>query len=406
VTVTEADDPYATFDAMSQFVGTVAGDVRDPYPDLARKRRETPVERRQQVLYEGIAREAIYVYRYDDVAAVMRDAETFSSSVLRELMGIVMGPDVLVGLDAPEHRRHRSLVTPAFRAKALERWESTLVREVLDELIDQFADRGHAELVREVTFRFPVQVIAAILGIPRQDYLRFHRWAMAIINVAADPMTGLEASEALKQYLSTIVADRRANPGDDVISDLVTADLDGEQLTDDEIYSFLRLLLPGGAETTYRATGNCLFALLTHPEAMEAVLADRSILPQAVEESIRWETPLLISQRVAACDTEIGGVAVAAGTAVVPHIGSANHDEAHWDDAESFRLDRPPQPALMFGAGPHMCLGMHLARMEVRTAVDHLLDRLPNLRLDPDADDVHIHGESFRSPTQLPVLFG
>jgi cytochrome P450 len=406
VTVTDVDDPYADFDAMSQFVGTVAGDVRDPYPDLARRRRETPVEIRQQVLYEGIAREAVYVYRYDDVAAVMRDAETFSSGVLRELMGVVMGPDVLVGLDAPEHRRHRSLVTPAFRAKALERWEASLVREVIDELVDRFAGRGHAELVRELTFRFPVQVIAAILGVPRQDHPRFHRWAMAIINVAADPVAGLEASESLRQYLSTIVADRRRNPGDDVISDLVTAELDGERLTDDEIYSFLRLLLPGGAETTYRATGNCLFALLTHTDALEAVQADRALLPQAVEEGIRWETPLLISQRVATVDTEIAGVPVPAGMPVVPHIGSANHDEAHWDDPESFRLARPPQPALMFGAGPHMCLGMHLARMEVRVAIDHLLDRLPNLRLDPDADDVHIHGDSFRSPTQLPVLFG
>jgi cytochrome P450 len=149
-----------------------------------------------------------------------------------------------------------------------------------------------------------------------------------------------------------------------------------------------------------------LFALLTHTDALEAVQADRALLPQAVEEGIRWETPLLISQRVATVDTEIAGVPVPAGMPVVPHIGSANHDEAHWDDPESFRLARPPQPALMFGAGPHMCLGMHLARMEVRVAIDHLLDRLPNLRLDPDADDVHIHGDSFRSPTQLPVLFG
>ncbi|HVU72531.1 MAG TPA: cytochrome P450 [Mycobacteriales bacterium] len=390
---------------MSQFVGTVAGDVRNPYPELARKRREEPVEIRSQTLYEGVAREVAYVYRYDDVAEVMRDHETFSSSPNRELMGLVMGPDLIVGLDAPEHRRHRSLVAAAFRAKALER-ETSLVREVLDELIDRFAGRGHAELVRELTYRFPVQVIAEILGVPRADHTTFHRWSMAVINVAADPVAGIAASEALRDYFSGIVAQRRADPSDDVIGDLVTAELDGEKLTDDEIYTFLRLLLPGGAETTYRATGNVLFALLSHDGAYDEVRADRSLLPQAVEEGIRWETPLLISQRAATCDTEIAGVPIPQGMVVVPNLGSANHDEAHWDEPEEFRLHRAPQPALMFGAGPHMCIGMHLARMEVRVAIDQLMDRLPNLRLDPSVEDVHIHGDAFRSPTQLPVLFG
>jgi cytochrome P450 len=399
-------DPYADFDPMAQFRSTVAGDVRNPYPTLANKRRQAPVERRRQVLYEGIEHDAYYVYRYDDVAKVMRDNVTFSSSSIGELMGIVMGSNVIVGLDEPEHRRHRSLVNPAFRQKALARWEDTLISEVVNEEIDRFAGRGRAELVREFTFRFPVQVIAAILGLPRQDHTQFHRWAMAVINVAADPEAGLAASASLRDYFASILAQRRLEPADDVISDLAVAELDGERLEDDEIFSFLRLLLPGGAETTYRATGNFLFGLLSNPEQLEAVRADRSLLPQAVEEAIRWETPLLITSRVSTVESEVGGVTIPARAPIVPHLGSANHDEAHWDDPEAFNIFREQRPALMFGTGPHMCIGMHLARLEIRAAVGMLLDRLPNLRLDPDADDPHIHGETFRSPTQLPVLFG
>src|SRR5258708_15355751 len=180
-------DPYADFDPMAQFRSTVAGDVRTPYPTLAAKRRDSPIERRRQVLYEGIEHEAYYVYLYDDVARVMRDNVTFSSSSIGEMMGIVMGSDVIVGLDEPEHRRHRSLVNPAFRQKALARWEDTLISEVVNEEIDRFAARGRAELVREFTFRFPVQVIAAILGLPRRDHTQFHRWAVAIINVTPHP---------------------------------------------------------------------------------------------------------------------------------------------------------------------------------------------------------------------------
>jgi len=203
-----------------------------------------------------------------------------------------------------------------------------------------------------------------------------------------------------------VLEERRRQPADDLISDLAVAELDGERLDDEEIFSFLRLLLPAGAETTYRATGNLLFGLLSRPDQLDALRADRSLMAQAVEEAIRWESPLLITSRTATSDTEVRGVAIETGSQVIAHVGSANHDETRWDDAESYDLFRPPLPHISFGAGPHMCLGMHLARMEMGVAVGALLDRLPGVRLDPDGDDPHIHGELFRSPTSLPVLFG
>jgi cytochrome P450 len=199
---------------------------------------------------------------------------------------------------------------------------------------------------------------------------------------------------------------RRADPADDVISELVHTELDGEQLGDEEIFSFIRLLLPAGAETTYRATGNFLFGLLTHPDQLAALRDDRSLMTQAVEEAIRWESPLLITSRSTTVDAEVAGTVIPANSQVVAHVGSANHDETRWDHPERFDIHREQKPHAAFGFGPHMCLGMHLARLEMRVAVGAVLDRLPGLRLDPDADDVHIHGERFRSPTSLPVLFG
>jgi cytochrome P450 len=319
-----------------------------------------------------------------------------------------MGPFVLVGMDEPEHKRHRALVSAAFRHKSLVQWESDVIDPIMHDLIDGFAERGRAELVREFTFQFPVQIIAEILGVPREDHEKFHDMAVWVVNVAANPEKGIAASQALRGYLADIVEAKRSKPGEDVISLLVEEELDGERLDDEEIFSFLRLLLPAGAETTYRATGSFLFGLLSNPDQLDALRQDRSLMAQAVEESIRWESPLLISSRVATADSVIGDVEIPAGTMVVPNIGSANHDETRWDHADDFDILRPIVPHISFGVGPHMCLGMHLARMEMAGAVNAMLDRFPNLRLDPDAverDDPHIHGERFRSPTSLPVIF-
>jgi cytochrome P450 len=393
---TAVDHP---FDPMAQFTG-VAGDVRNPYPGFHQKRTETPVLTHPDGTVE--------IFTYDLNAAAMRDNVTFCSGSIRELMSVAMGPYPLVGMDEPEHRRLRSLVAQAFRQRMLAHWDEDLVVPVVDGMIDQFVGRGSAELVNEFTYRYPVQVIAEILGLSRDDHEYFHPRALAVINVAVRPDEGIAASTELRDYFARVVDDRRANPGDDLISELVQAELDGETLGDEEIFSFLRLLLPAGAETTYRATGSFIYGLLTHPDQLEALKADRSLMPQAIEESIRWESPLLITSRECSRDTELGGVAIPKGAMVITNVGSANHDPTRWADGEDFDIFREARPHIAFGVGVHMCLGMHLARMEMASAMNRLLDRCPNLRPDPDrwdVDDVHIHGERFRSPTTLPVLF-
>ena len=259
---------------------------------------------------------------------------------------------------------------------------------------------------RELTFNFPVQVIARILGLPRSDFPIFQRWAVEITSVAANWERGVAASADLRDYFAGVLADRRARPADDLISDLLVAEVDGRVLDDEEIYSFLRLLLPAGVETTYRASGNLLFALLHDPDQLRAVREDRYLLPVAFEEGIRWEPPVTVILRRATRDAELGGVEVRAGADVGLLLGSANRDERKYDRPDEFDLARPSRQSVGFGFGVHVCLGMHLARMEARVAIDRLLDRLPDLELAPAGDgDPHIRGLAFRSPTSLPVAF-
>jgi cytochrome P450 len=187
---------------------------------------------------------------------------------------------------------------------------------------------------------------------------------------------------------------------------LARAELDGHRLTDEEIFAFCRLLLPAGAETTYRSSSNLVYGLLTHPDQLDALRADRSLMAHAIEEGLRWEPPLLTIMRTATRDTDVCGVPVKQGAVLVVNLGAANHDDVRWDLADDFDITRAPQQHMAFAFGPHMCLGMHLARMETKVVVDRVLDRLPDVRLDPDADPPYITGMTFRSPPSLHAIWG
>jgi cytochrome P450 len=315
-----------------------------------------------------------------------------------------MGHTILE-MDEPEHHAYRSLIQQAFSRKAMELWESELVGGVVDELIDGFVDDKRADLVSQLLFPFPVNVIAGLLGLPRADLPQFHRWTVELISVSIDMDKALNASKSLYDYLVEFVHLRRAEPGNDMISVLAHSDHEGQKLTDDEIIAFCRLLLPAGAETTYRSSSNLMTGVLTHPDQLDAVRADRSLLPQAIEEGLRWEPPLLTIMRTATQDTAVCGVDIQAGSVMVVNMGAANHDQARWADADAFNILRPQTGHVAFASGPHMCLGMHLARMETKVAISRIFDRLPNVRLDPGAEPPYITGMTFRSPPHLHVVF-
>ncbi|HXQ63189.1 MAG TPA: cytochrome P450 [Acidimicrobiales bacterium] len=371
----------------------------DIYAFWAACRRDDPV-----MAIEGLDQEMRLLTRYAHIDEVLRDAERFPSRINADTMGPVMGT-VILAMDGDEHRRYRNLVARAFRPSALVRWEEDLIAPTIHRLIDTVVDRGACDLVADVTSRYPVQVIAGVLGVPTEDYELFQRWGLEISKGPEDYDVSKAAAQAMREYLTPLVEQRKAHPGDDLVSDIVTAEIDGERLGDEHIYGFLRLLLPAGAETTFRALGNCLLALLSRPAVLDRVKHDRTLLDPVIEETLRWETSVTMVNRETACPVELGGVTIPAGVSVVCATGSANHDEARYDNAEVWDLDRPAAPHLAFGTGRHQCLGMHLARLELRVGLSALFDRLPRLRLDPSAAAPHIEGLAFRSPPRLDVLF-
>jgi len=400
-------DPFEKFNRAQG-----AGQVRDPYPGLAAMRSLAPVHKldlrallgNARPLMSGMPDEIYTVLNYDGVWEVLRDGGRFVSSGYARSMGTVMGHTILE-MDGEEHIRYRGLISKAFTRRALERWERDLVRPVVEEYVDRFAARGSADLVRELTFPFPVRVIACMMGLPEEDHERFHRLAIELISVGIDWESGMRASRELGELFAPVVAARRREPQEDLISVLAHAELEGLRLSDEEIFAFLRLLAPAGAETTYRSSSNLLYGLLADPEQLDAVRRDRGLVPQAIEEGLRWEPPLLSIMRTASVDTELCGTAIPAGAAVSVNLGAANRDPSRWPEPDRFDLFRAPKPHIAFAFGQHVCIGMHLARMETRVLLETLFERLPGLRLDPRAEDVHITGMIFRSPLALPVVF-
>lgn len=243
------------------------------------------------------------------------------------------------------------------------------------------------------------------MGLPREDYVRFQQLSIELLSVVYNWDIGMAASATLKEYFGEILAQRRRDPQDDLISTLAESEIDGERLTDDEIFAFLLLILPAGVETTYRASGNLLVAMLTEPSLLEAVRQNRSMLRGAIEEALRWEPPISTVVRVAKRDCQLGGIDIPEGTNVSVSVAAANRDPAHYQDPDRFDPTRKNIAHLTFGAGPHVCLGMPLARIETTVAINALLDRLPDLHLDPNTPAPSIKGVAFRSPATLPVEF-
>lgn len=382
--------------------------LRDPYPFFAELRSSHGVVRGTVMDYSKTPEslrpaDSFAAVSFEAVNAVLRDGRAFNSEIYDSTIGLFLGPTILA-MEGRTHWQHRNLVSAGFKSKSLARWEPDVVRPIVNALIDEFIDAGEADLVRAFTLEFPTRVITRLLGLPEEDLPEFRRRAVHLISYAVNYQKAFEASSALQEYFMEQIDKRRSAPTEDVIGDLVTAEIDGEKLSDEAIYSFLRLLLPAGLETTYRSSGNLLFLLLTHPDQFAALTADRELIGPAIEEGLRYETPLTTVQRFAADDAVVSGVEIPAGSVIDVCIGSANRDERRWQRPEEFDIFRAHIPHMSFAVGEHTCMGLHLARMETRVALESILDRLTNIRLITD-DDPHIHGQPFRSPTALPVTF-
>jgi cytochrome P450 len=389
-------EDFGTFD------DAVSGDVRDPYTDLARMRREEPVQRLDMsAMPHEESKPVFMVYRYEDVAQVFRDNETFSSAIILDFFGDALGKHVMLGMDEPEHRRHRALVSAAFSQKALARRQDDLVERVASELIDRFADRGRADLGREFTFPYPTQIIAGLLGLPREDYPQFQRWSISLLSIPRQP-----GARPRRPQRCVSTSSRSSRPGERSLATTSSAASHRPRSTAEartRRSSRSCACCSRSASRPRTARGNPLFGL-SRTRPADAVCSDRSLIPQAIEEAVRWEPPLLVFTRVATRDAELAGVPIPAGSSVMPMLGSANRDEERWADPDRFDIFRPAKPHIGFGYGVHVCLGMHLARLEMRVALNVLLDRRQPAFRSRRRRSTH-PGQVFRSPTSLPVLF-
>jgi cytochrome P450 len=394
------ENPAEETTPLALFGGTETSPVVDPYSVYRRLRAEQPV-----IPMRTHFGRTWLVSRYDDVREGLRNDALFSNRANARGIGIVMGRTI-VEMDGREHLRHRSIVTPALAPRALRGDFPRTVEALAHERIDAFAGRGTADLVEEFTFTYPLQVFARILGLPDQDFGTLHRRAIDLTSIGQDPARGFEAAAWLADYLSPLLAKRRATPTGDLVSRLAHAEVEGERLTDEEVVSFLRLLVIAGAETTYHLMGSALFALLTHPETLAAVLRDPDRIESLLEETLRWEAPVQIVNREAVAPVEIAGTEIPAGESVTLAVGSANRDETRFPDPDRFQLDRACDVEhLAFGFGKHYCAGSRLALLEASIGLRALLERLPELELEPGEPSCAVVGLAFRGPNRLPVRF-
>ena len=408
------DDPFAAKDKLFG-----VGVMRDPHPRLHELMEAGPVHQGSMSGQFDMVGPDNLIYPEESQVSVVgfwpvdegfRDPERFSNSWYQPALGNVIGRTILE-MDPPEHYRFRLLLQGAFSKKEMQRWEREFVRDIVRSYLMPLVPLGRADLATEFAFHYPITVTAVAAGLPVADVPAFYRQAALLTNVTVPEETRMSAARELGEMVQVLIDERRVEPKGDLIGLLVQAELkqtvdDGKKkLTDEEIVAFLRLLVPAGAQTTYRSLTNILFGLLSHPDQFEAVLADRSLIPRAIEEGLRWEAPLLAFARTCTRDTTIADQPIAAGTHINLCVHAANHDPSRWDHPDEFDIFRPELGHMAFGQGNHICLGIHFARMELRVALEEILDELPNLRLDPEATDVHVTGLGTRTTINLPCVW-
>lgn len=350
---------------------------------------------------------ATILLTHELVTAAFADEETFpSADEYGPATAAVLGR-TLQCMTGDEHRTNRALVSPSFRRQLMGDYIHTLLEPIAHELVDEFVADGRADLVSQFTEVLPKRVIEGLLGLPVEYRDRCARWAQELFLIRQAPERARAASEGFTAMLDELLTERRANPGVDLISVLAHADIDGEQLTDEEIFSFVRLLFPAGVDTTFLTLGNAIRALLLHPDQLAQLRQDPSLLPWVGEEILRWCPSPVSLQRVAPRDLTWRGIDFRSGEKIMLSVAAAGRDPYVYEDPERFDITRKVRAKVAFGHGPHVCLGMWLARAEMEVGLRVLLDRLDEIVLsDPDAARVsNWVGAILRGPQRLEVTF-
>ncbi len=389
---------------------TVGGFIDDPYPrwhELRERRTVHPGTLHELTGYQGPItfqglpfedRPHFSAFSFEACDEALRDADRFASSPTQVDLesGRIAPLNSMLTMGGAQHRRYRALVQPSFVPPRMDWWITKWVETTVDALIDFFVDDGGADLNVDFCAALPVLTITASFGVGVEQAIEMRE----ALNNPAD----------LVSLLAPVIAARRETPQDDLISVLVNAIVEGEdgvrhRLSDGEIYSFAILLLLAGSGTTWRQMGTTLVALLERPNVLDLVRQDPRLLRNAIDESVRWMPTNPMFSRFVMADVDFHGTHLPEGAVLHLALGAGSRDPARWEHPDEFDVLRAAKPSLGFGGGPHICMGMHLARAEMRVGIGALLGRLPNLRLDRDAEPPQIIGMYHRGPTSIPVRF-
>ena len=380
------DGPYNPFDTST---------ADNPYPAYAALRDHDPVH------YTPVL-QAWILSRYDHVVAALRDHDRFSSAPLN---GGAPGFRFLIGSDPPDHTTLRRLVNRPFHPNAIAAMEPR-IRAICNELVDDLIahnEKGAADLIEHVGYPLPVIVIAEMMGIPPERRDDFKRWSDAMLGGLSpdfDRSQGAVAAMEMFSYFNEVIAERREKPGDDLLSLLVGGK---EPLSNQELLMFCMLLLVAGNETTTNLVSNGALALFENADAVRRLREDRALVPQAIEEALRYDAPVQCLWRLTRTEVEIDGTTIPEGAQVMVLYGSANRDERHFASPDSFDIDRRPTDHVAFGAGIHLCLGASLARLEARVVTETLLDRTRHMERTGPGE--RIHNMIVRGMRSIPVKF-
>lgn len=383
----------------------------DPYPTFHRMRETGPVHPGApheelgwsgDVFFQGLPypdRAHFTAYDYETCARVLKDDEHFVTNVPPIGTEQVL-PHTILFMDHGEHRTYRTLVQPSFIPAKVAWWLDNWIRGTVDRLVDSIAPTGHADLNLDLCAPIPMLTITGSFGLSDEEALQ----------VRAAVTSDLNDSTTMARLLAPIIAKRREEPQDDLITVLTQAEVTDEdgkvhRLTDIEILTLAFVLLAAGTGTTWKQMGITLNALFTHPEVLDKVRQDPALMRNVIEESVRWMVTDPTFSRFVLKETELGGVHLPEGAVIHACLGGANRDPSRWDRPDEFDPFRPMKPHLGFGYGPHTCLGMHVARMEMTHAINAVIQRLPNLRLDPDKPAPQVIGLYERGIDALPVVF-
>ena len=373
----------------------------DPYPTYKRMRDEAPLYHNEEYGFWALS-------RFEDIRSAFADWETFSSARGISLEDTAeYSPDMIITMDPPRQTKIRGLVARSLTPRRVAAMDGR-IRELARRYIDRFADQGSADLIQDFAALLPLEVIAALIGVPEEDQTQMRIWTETMLHREPDssevPEAGIAAFGSLDNYFRSDLERRREQRGDDLVSGLLDAEVDGEKLSEDEIVGFLFLLAIAGGETTTKLIGNMAVALTNHPDQKKLLFEDLSRMPNAVVEAARYDTSTQQMTRTLSRDMEFYGQKVPAGEKVTLVIAAGNRDEREYTDPDVFDISRKVERPLSFGHGVHLCPGAALARMETRVTFEELHRRCPGWEVDV-ANCVRVHNANVRGFSRVPIHF-